>query len=295
MSEKWRHSYAETNGIRMHFVEQGEGFPVLLLHGFPELWYSWRYQIPALANAGFHAIAPDLRGYGETDKPKGIEAYDMEHLVGDMIGLLDALEIERSVIVGHDWGGAIIWPMAWMYPNRVERVVSLNIPFHGHAQVRPTEAFRQIPDGRFNYILYFQEPGRAEADIEPDIEGWLEQTIRRIAVKQDWIKPETVKVFADAFKKGGITGPLNYYRNVDRNWELTAHLAGTQINLPALMISAEKDPILRPEATGGMEAVVPNLIRYLVKDCGHWTQQEQPEEVNRVIVDYLSDLRGSGG
>jgi pimeloyl-ACP methyl ester carboxylesterase len=276
----------------MHYVEQGEGFPVLLLHGFPEMWYSWRYQIPALAEAGFRAIAPDMRGYGETHKPEGIEAYDMEHLVGDMIGLLDALEIEKAVIVGHDWGGVIVWPMAWMHPERMERVISLNVPFHGRAPIRPTEGFKRIPDGRFNYILYFQEPGRAEKDIEPDIDGWLERTVRGIAVQQDWITPETMAVFADAFKKGGITGPINYYRNVDRNWELTAPLAGTQITPPALMVSADKDPILRPETTQGMEAVVPNLTRHLVLESGHWTQQEQPGEVNRVIIEFLQDLQG---
>ncbi len=171
MAEEWQHRYVDTNGIRMHFVEQGEGFPVLLLHGFPELWYSWRYQIPALAGAGFRAIAPDMRGYGETDKPDGIEAYDMEHLIGDMIGLLDALEIPKAVIVGHDWGGVIVWPMAWTHPDRAERVISLNVPFRGHAPIRPTEGFKRIQDGRFNYILHFQEPGRAEAEIEPDIEG----------------------------------------------------------------------------------------------------------------------------
>ncbi|HEY91048.1 MAG TPA: alpha/beta hydrolase [Dehalococcoidia bacterium] len=232
-----------------------------------------------------------MRGYGETDKPEGIQAYDMEHLVADMTGLLDALELEKAVIVGHDWGGVIIWPMALMHPDRVERVISLNIPFHGHARERPTESFKKLPDGRFNYILYFQEPGRAEADIEPDITGWLNQTLRNIAVQQEWITDETIKVFADAFEKGGITGPINYYRNVDRNWELTAHLDGTQITVPSLMISAEGDPILKPETTQGMEAVVPNLTRHLVRDCGHWTQQEQPDEVNSVMVEFLADLK----
>jgi len=293
MNEQWQHRFIETNGIRMHFVEQGEGFPVLFLHGFPELWYSWRFQIPALAEAGFRVIAPDMRGYGETDKPEGILAYDMEHLVADMKGLLDALQLDKAVIVGHDWGGAIIWPIAWMHPDRIERVISLNIPFHGHAPEKPTDSFKKLPDGRFNYILYFQEPGRAEADIEPDITGWLEQTLRGIAVQQGWITSEVIKVFADAFTKGGVTGPLNYYRNVDRNWELTAHLADKQITIPSLMISAEGDPILKPESTQGMEAVVPNLTRHLIKECGHWTQQEQPDEVNSVIAQFLSDLKSS--
>jgi soluble epoxide hydrolase/lipid-phosphate phosphatase len=293
MNEQWQHRFAETNGIRMHYVEQGDGFPVLLLHGFPELWYSWRHQIPALAGAGFRAIAPDMRGYGETDQPEAIESYDIHQLVADMTGLLDSLDLPRAVIVGHDWGGVIVWQMALMHPERVERVISLNTPFQRRSRRRPTEAFKQLPDGRFNYILYFQEPGRAESDIEPDIESWLDTTMRRIATQQDFITVDTIRVFADAFHKGGITGPLNYYRNVDRNWETTTYLEGRQVTMPALMICAENDPILIPQSAEGMEKYVPNLTTRLIKNCGHWTQQEQPDEVNRLILEFLQDLKGS--
>lgn len=293
MDEQWQHRFVETNGIRMHFVEQGDGFPVLFLHGFPELWYSWRYQIPALAGAGFRAIAPDMRGYGETDKPEGIEAYDIHHLVADMTGLLDALDLSRAVIVGHDWGGVIVWQMALMHPERVERVISLNTPFTRRSRRRPTEAYKELPDGRFNYILYFQEPGRAESDIEPDIESWLDTTIRGIATVRDFITADTIKVFADAFRKGGITGPLNYYRNIDRNWETTAYLEGRQITMPALMICAENDPILLPQSAQRMPEYIPDLTTHLIKNCGHWTQQEQPDEVNRLILEFLQDLKGS--
>ncbi len=291
MNEKWQHRFVETNGIRMHYVEQGEDFPILLLHGFPELWYSWRYQIPALANADFHAIAPDLRGYGETDKPEGIESYDIHHLVGDLVGLLDALGLERTVIVGHDWGGIIAWQMALMHPERVERVISLNTPFQLHGSVRPTQAFSQASDGRFNYILYFQQPGRAEADIEPNIDAFLETTMRRLATEESFITEETLKVYSNAFGKGGLTGPINYYRNFDRNWETTAHLTGRKITMPALMICAENDPILTPQMANGMESHVLNLTTRLVKNCGHWTQQERPDEVNRLIIDFLDDLK----
>jgi pimeloyl-ACP methyl ester carboxylesterase len=291
MNEKWQHRFVETNGIRMHYVEQGEGFPILLLHGFPELWYSWRYQIPALANAGFHAIAPDLRGYGETDKPEGIESYDIHHLVGDLVGLLDALGLERTVIVGHDWGGIISWQMALMHPERVERVISLNTSFQLHGSIRPTQAFSQASDGRFNYILYFQQPGRAEADIEPNIDAFLEMTMRRLATEESFITDETLKVYSNAFGKGGLTGPINYYRNFDRNWETTAHLHGRKITMPALMICAENDPILTPQMANGMENHVLNLTTQLVKNCGHWTQQERPDEVNRLIIDFLNDLK----
>ena len=291
MSEKWQHNFVETNGIRMHYVEQGEGFPVLLLHGCPELWYSWKYQIPALANAGFRAIAPDLRGYGETDKPEGIESYDIHHLVGDMVGLLDALTLERAVIVGHDWGGSIIWQMALMHPERVERVISLNTPFPRRSPVRPTENMSKLPGGRFNYILYFQEPGKAEADIEPNIEKWLETSMRRIAKNPSFLTEETLRVYSDAFRKGGLTGPLNYYRNIDRNWETTAHLEGKQITMPTLMIAAENDPILIPQMTDGMEDIIPNLTKHLIRDCGHWTQLERPDEVNRLMIEFLDDLK----
>jgi len=288
--ESWTHRFAETNGIRVHYVEQGEGFPVLLCHGFPELWYSWRHQIPALAAAGFRAIAPDLRGYGESDKPENLEDYDIHHLVGDLVGLLDGLGIERAAIVGHDWGGIIVWSMALMQPERVERVISLNTPFMPHTDIPPTEVFRRVPDGRFNYILYFQEPGRAERDIEPNLEAWLENTMRGLAVRRDFFSPEDLRVFVEAFRKGGLSGPINYYRNLDRNWETTPHLAGRQVLCPALMISAERDPILRPDTTEGMERYIPNLTRRLVRDCGHWTQQERPEEVNGLIVEFLREL-----
>jgi soluble epoxide hydrolase/lipid-phosphate phosphatase len=291
MSEKWQHRFVTTNGIQMHYVEQGRGFPVVFLHGFPELWYSWRYQIPALAEAGFQAIAPDLRGYGETDKPAELEAYDIHHLVGDIVGLLDAVRLQKAVIVAHDWGGVIVWQIALMHPERVERVISLNTPFQGRGKTRPTEAYRRLADGRFNYVLHFQEPGRAEADITPNIEGWLERTMRGIAKNKSFVTEEVIKVYADAFRKGGFTGPLNYYRNIDRNWETTAHLAGQQITMPALIISAENDPILIPQMSEGMERYVPNLTRRLINNCGHWTQMERPEETNRLVMEFLADLK----
>ncbi len=286
----WTHRFVQTNGIRMHVVEQGEGYPVLLIHGFPELWYSWRYQLPALAAAGFRAIAPDLRGYGETDKPEGIEAYDIHHLVADMTGLLDAQGVEKAAIAGHDWGGIIVWQMALMAPERVERVIGVNTPFLPRTPIKPTDAFKMVPDGRFNYILYFQEPGVAEQAMMADLRGALDGMMRRIAKDPGFISDADLQVYVDAFAKGGLTGPINYYRNFDRNWETTASLAGKQVTQPSLMITAEFDPILTPEMADGMEAHVPNLRKVLVKDSGHWTQQEKPDDVNRAIIEFLSDL-----
>jgi soluble epoxide hydrolase/lipid-phosphate phosphatase len=291
MEEKWTHRFAETNGIRMHYVEQGEGFPVLFMHGFPELWYSWRHQIPALAEAGFRAIAPDLRGYGDTDKPVGIEQYDIHRLVGDMTGLLDALGEKKAVIVGHDWGGGIAWQMALLASQRVERVISLNTPFQGRGQIRPTDAYKKMSDGRFNYVLHFQEPGVAESEIEPIIEKWLKSTMRRIAKDTSFMTDETMKVYYDAYKKSGFTGPINYYRNGDHNWETTAYLAGAKVTMPALMIGAENDPILLPSLMDGMERHIPNLTKRLINNCGHWTQMERPDEVNKILIEFLSDLK----
>ncbi len=179
-----------------------------------------------------------------------------------------------------------------MHPERVERVVSLNTPFLERGRVPPTEAFSQVPNGRFNYILYFQQPGRAESDIEPNLEAWLEMTMRRLATNQSFITEETLKVYCDAFSKGGLAGPINYYRNFDRNWETTADLDGRKVTTPALMICAENDLITTPQMAAGMERHVPHLTTRLIKDCGHWTQQERPEEVNRLIIEFLGDLRG---
>ena len=290
-AEPWTHAFVETNGIRLHYVEQGAGFPVLLLHGFPELWYSWRHQIPALAEAGFRAIAPDLRGYGESDKPQEIEAYDIHHLVGDLIGLLDALGIDKAVVVGHDWGAIILWQLALMHPERIERLIALNVPFMGRGPVSPLETFKAAPDGRFNYILHFQAEGVAEREMEADLERTLGRIYRGQGTRPGVFSDEEIAVYVDAFRKGGMRGPINFYRNFHRNWETTPHLMGKQVLAPTLMITAQNDPVLKPEMAQGMERWVPNVRFHHIKDSGHWTQQEQPEEVNRAMIEFLSDLR----
>lgn len=291
-SEQWQHRFIQTNGIRMHFVEQGKGYPVLFIHGYPELWYSWRAQVPALAQAGFHAIAPDLRGYGETEKPPKIEDYAIKKIVGDIVGLLDALKIKKTIIVGHDWGGIIVWQVALMAPERIERVISLNTPYRGRAQARPIGDFKELPGSRVNYVLHYQEPGLAESEIMPDVRKWLDSTIRRLAKRSEFLTDKELDYYASAFQKGGITGPINYYRNINRNWETTPELANKQVTQKSLIIMAENDPILIPQSAEGMEKYVPNLTKKLIKDCGHWTQQEQPEQVNSMIIEWLKDLKG---
>ncbi len=314
---EFTHRYVHTNGIRMHVVEAGNGFPVLLCHGFPEIWYSWRHQLRALADAGFRAIAPDQRGYGETDAPEPIEAYTLHHLIGDLTGLLDALGIEKAAVVGHDWGGLLVWPMALLAAQRVAAVVGVNTPYFPRMPIKPTDVFRGMAQGNFHYILYFQEPGVAEAELDRDVRrslrGFFQSIPREVIEAAKDLRPGVMgpagggildrladrpygefltvsdfEVFATAFERSGFRGGLNWYRNFDRNWELTAYLSGAKVMQPALMITAELDPVLRPEMAVGMADWVPNLRdTILIKDCGHWTQQENPEEVNRALIGFL--------
>ncbi|NOT53705.1 MAG: alpha/beta hydrolase [Deltaproteobacteria bacterium] len=316
------HRQIETNGIQMHVAEAGSGFPVLLCHGFPELWYSWRHQMKALAETGFHAIAPDQRGYGDTDAPQAIDAYTIHHLVGDLTGLLDALNIEKAVIVGHDWGGFVVWQMAMLAPHRVAGVVGVNTPFFPRFPMRPLAMMRATAQDNFHYILYFQEPGVAESELERDVprslRGFYQPPNRELmellrnvpmgvfgpaggglldrlpdAPHGPFLSAEDFQVFVSGFQKSGFRGGLNWYRNFDRNWELTAYLHNAKVLQPALMVTAELDIVLRPEMAVGMEAWVPNLRRtVLIEGSGHWTQQEKPAAVNAALLEFLREFRG---
>lgn len=288
--EPWRHRTVTANGIRLHFVEEGDGFPVLLCHGFPELWYSWRNQIHPLAAAGLRAIAPDLRGYGDSEKPEAIEDYRLENLVGDVVGLLDALEIEKAVLVGHDWGSIIVWSTAVMHPERVERVVSLNVPYRGQcASLPPTNVLEKMGN-RVYYILYFQEPGRAESRFGEDLRAHLRRFYDTAAGDPSFLSEEDFAVYLEAFEKGGLSGPLNFYRNIDRNWEATRSLADRAVDCPCMLVLADRDPVLPPALAEGVEKWLPDLRKEVVADCGHWTQQEKPEQVNRLLLEFLGDL-----
>jgi soluble epoxide hydrolase / lipid-phosphate phosphatase len=322
MSE-FNHRFVNTNGIRMHVAEAGEGYPVVMCHGFPELWYSWRHQMRALAARGLRAIAPDQRGYGETDSPAPIEAYTQREIVADIVGMLDAMEIEKCVIVGHDWGGFVAWNAALMAPGRIERVIALNTPFFPRPPIKPMDLIRAMAGGNFHYIVYFQEPGVAEAELERDARRSLgslyqgAELVKGIGLEElrkipsgvlgpaggglldhlpdrphgDFLTEADFEVFVRAFEKSGFRGPLNWYRNIDSSWEESADLP-RQVSQPALMITAELDIVLRPEMAAGMEALVPNLRKtVLIKGSGHWTQQEKPEEVNAAMLEFLADLR----
>ena len=321
MSES-RQRVVETNGIRLRIAEQGAGPLVLLCHGFPESWYSWRHQLSALAAAGFHAVAPDMRGYGGTDRPDDVGQYTLLHLVGDMVGLLDALGELSAVIVGHDWGAPVAWHAALLRPDRFRGVVGLSVPYFPRGTARPTSVMPQTPDAHF-YQLYFQAPGVAEAELERDVRrtirsvlysgsgdvprregggtfevgmvprqgGFLSRQVEPTTLPA-WLTEADVDYFVGEFSRTGFRGGLNWYRNIDRNWELLAPFASATVGVPALYVAGDRDLVVRFR---GMDRLLPNLARLvprltktvMLPGCGHWTQQERPEEVNAAILEFL--------
>lgn len=318
------HVFEDVGGLRMHAAVAGpaDGPAVLLCHGFPESWYSWRHQLHALADAGYHVIAPDQRGYGQTDAPVDVEAYAQLHLVGDLVGLLHARGIESATVVGHDWGGPVAWNAALLRPDVFHAVVGLSVPFGPRVPgaERPTEMMRSAMGDGFLYILYFQEVGVAEAELDSDIRG----TIRRILYSlsgdippsefrffdpaarcfndlmrepealPDWLTDEDLDVFTAEFeRKGTFRHGLNWYRNIDRSWELLATFTNVGVQQPALFIGAERDAIFGQthESVAATKEWVPQLREPVwVPDCGHWIQQEEPEIVNRALLDFLASL-----
>jgi len=306
----------KTNGIDMAVYEAGpkDGFPVVLCHGFPELAYSWRHQLPALAKAGYRVLAPDQRGYGRTSRPQRIEDYDMAHLTGDLAGMLDAFGIEKAVFAGHDWGGLVVWMMPLMQEKRVAGVIGVNTPFLPRTPIDPIAAMRAVY-GENMYIVYFQKPGEADAILASDVGKTFRFFMRKNGVTQEefvklpqeqrnlqlvsalqsdessWrgqvlLTPEELKVFVDTFGRTGFTGGINWYRNFTRNWEQSANLE-YKVKVPGLMVMAEDDVVLSPRMADGMEERVPDLEKVLIRHCGHWTQQEHPEETNAAMIDWL--------
>ena len=289
-----RSRYVTTNGVRLFCLEAGPpaGPMVLLLHGFPELAYSWRYQIAALGAAGFHVVAPDLPGYGRSDKPD--VTYDCEWINASLIGLVDAYGHERAVVAGHDWGGILVWTMARQYPSRIAGVIGVNTPDLPRPPMPPVQLLRQIFVDTPIYIIQFQERGVAEWVLGSwgrGVDDFVEMIFGATTQNNDAFAPEVLDVYKDAFRPvGALTPPIEYYRNLDRNWELTAPIAGRTVDVPCLMISAADDPVLTPAMTLGMEERVPDLERVVIENCGHWTQQERPEETNAAMLAYLRRL-----
>jgi pimeloyl-ACP methyl ester carboxylesterase len=314
------HRSVRTNGITMHLAEQGEGPLVVLCHGFPEFWYSWRHQLPALATAGFHAVAPDQRGYGRTDRPEPIEAYDLFQLTGDIVGLVQALGEEQAVIVGHDWGAPVAWFCGLLRPDVFRAVGLLSVPYHPRDNVRPTDRMRALAGDNQFYQLYFQEPGRAEAELEADTRRFVrmflystsgdpppekrwhflfgkDETLLSTGSEPDtlpaWLTEQDVEAFTAEFTRTGFRGGLNWYRNLDRMWELTPFLNGAKLRQPTLFVAGERDVCITMyrDAFEALPQTVPGLRqRVLLPGVGHWIQQERPEEVNRLLVDFLKGL-----
>ena len=278
-----------TNGVELHVAIQGSGPPVVLLHGWPEFHVAWRHQIPALANAGYTVIAPDLRGFGNSSAPSDVNAYGIHTLVADVTGVLDALKLHDAVVVGHDWGGIIAWHAALLAESRVRAVASLNMPWRGRSWRRPTTEFARTPGGRFNYILMLQQPGAEQQLLMGDLPTRLTQTVVGNAADASFWTEDVRDAYVQAFETCGGHW-ANYYRNMDSNWENTKQLVGRKVKQPALMIAAEKDPVLWPSMTDGMDAYCDDLRVKLIPDCGHWTQQEKPDEVNALLVEFLDGL-----
>jgi pimeloyl-ACP methyl ester carboxylesterase len=321
------HRTVEANGIHIHFAEAGSGPLVVLCHGFPESWYSWRHQLRALSEAGYHAVAPDMRGYGETDRPEEIDRYTLLHLVGDMVGLIDALGADKAAIAGHDWGAPVAWHAALMRPDRFRGVVGLSVPFVPRGPVRPTSVMPQNDDAEF-YQLYFQRPGVAEAELERDVRAAIRALLysasgdapRRPASETrhepvgmvprnggfltrlvdpptlpPWLSDADIDFYAGEFARTGFRGGLNWYRNVDRSWELLAPFAGMKVPVPALYVAGDRDLVV---AFRGVDKLLPNLSKFVPKlrsaimlpGCGHWTQQERSAEVNAAMIEFLREL-----
>jgi pimeloyl-ACP methyl ester carboxylesterase len=262
-----------------------------MLHGFPELAYSWRHQVDALGAAGFYAVAPDLPGYGRSDKPDVV--YDVEWVNACLVGLLDELGHERAVVAGHDWGGLLAWPMARRYPGRIAGVIGVNTPDLPRPPVPPVQLMRQIFADNPIYIIQFQDRGVAEWVLSwgRGADDFVEMIFGATAANPDAFADDVLDVYKQAFRPAGaLTPPIEYYRNLDRNWELTADVADRKIEVPCLMISAADDPVLTPAMTAGMEERVPDLERVVIEHCGHWTQQERPVETADAMLAYLRRL-----
>lgn len=318
--------FVQANGIRFRVAEQGEGPLVLLVHGWPESWYSWRHQMHALAAAGFRAAAPDMRGYGHTDKPEPIEAYDMHHLMADVVGLVDALGEGRCHLVGHDWGAIAACPTAILHPDRFWSLTAMSVPYTGRSAASLTDILKVQHGENFNYILYHQEPGVAEAEYDADVRGFLKRQyispdtpklrpahtdpkagnvgwIPRLGEPTQlppWLTQADLDYFVAEFEHSGFRGGINYYRNFHRNWETMPELAELRCTVPTLFLSGAKDPVIRGADAEKLRRImadaVPGLREVILyPGAGHWIQQERADEVNAALITFLRSCDDRAG
>ncbi|XVQ09002.1 alpha/beta fold hydrolase [Spirillospora sp. CA-255316] len=308
------HRFVEsTSGLRMHVAEAGSGPLVLLLHGFPECWYSWRHQLVALAEAGYHAVAPDQRGYARTGGPADPGQYTIHHLVGDAVGLIDALGEEQAVVAGHDWGAPVAWAAAQFRPERVRAVIGMSVPHRPRSSRPPVQAMREMFGDGF-YMVHFQRPGVPEAELDQDRTATFRRVLSGVSAGMpvvpggggfldaapepdglpDWLTEEDIAAYVREYETAGFTGPLNWYRNLDRNWELTAAWHRAPVTPPALYIGGDRDPVVAGGARTAVDRLadfVPNLRDTVwLAGCGHWTQQERPGEVSEAMIRFLRGL-----
>jgi pimeloyl-ACP methyl ester carboxylesterase len=310
------------DGVDLSVLDGGRGYPVVLAHGFPELAYSWRHQFPALTGAGYRVLAADGRGYGRTTAPAAVEDYDIEHLVGDLLALVDDIGEERAVFAGHDWGAIVVWQLAHAHPQRVAGVVGMSVPFVPRGPVPPVQAMRQIFADAFFYMTYFQEPGVADADLGRDPAATMRRMlcgattdgagldpsffandgrgfVERLPDPDGlpgWLRQDELDAYVHEFERTGFTGGINWYRNLDRNWRLTEHLADAKIEVPSLFVGGGADPVLLMTPPSTMDGwVTDHRGDVIVPGAGHWVQQQAPDEVNAALVGFVESVRGGGG
>jgi len=313
------HRTVTVGDLAMHIAEAGAGPLVLLLHGFPECWYSWRHQLTALAAAGYHAVAPDQRGYGRTGGPAEPDQYTMLHLTGDAIGLMDALGEDRAVVAGHDWGAPVAWNTALLRPDRITGVIGLSVPYTPRGSAKPVETLRALFGDGF-YICYFQQPGVADAELGRDPRATFRRVLSAASGERaaggvpvvppgrgfldlcpepaslpGWLTERDIDAFVAEFAGQGFTGPLNWYRGMDLSWELMAAWKHAPVTVPAAFLAGDRDATVSFLGGAGMldnlRGVAPDLREArLLPGCGHWIQQERPDEVTAAMLGFLGSL-----
>lgn len=304
------------DGVELSVTDTGDGPPVILVHGFPELAFSWRHQIPAVAAAGHRVLAPDMRGYGRSARPGDIADYGIMQLTGDLLALLDDIGEDKAVFVGHDWGSMVVWQMALLHPDRVAGVVGMSVPFLPRGPMPPVEMMRQIFADNFFYIVYFQEPGVADAELGADASRTMRRMLAGVGSGDgdpaamfaadgggfvdripepselpDWLSQQELDVYCTEFTRTGFTGGINWYRNLDANWHATEHLDGAKVEVPAAFIGGSADPVLLMSPPAAQdEWLTDHRGTTLIDGAGHWVQQEAPDETNAALLAFLASL-----
>jgi pimeloyl-ACP methyl ester carboxylesterase len=310
------------DGARISVTEAGRAGDqptVVLVHGFPDLSYTWRRQIPALAAAGYHVLVPDGRGFGRSDRPDHVDAYDIDHLTGDLLALLDDVGVERAVFVGHDWGALVTWALALMETHRVAGAAGIGVPFLPRGTVPPTTMLRQFAGEQWFMLLWVQDPGVAEADMGRDVAATMRRMLTGLRLEAiigsqgpgeprnlldrlgdpdvlpDWLGHDDLEHYVDEFTRTGFTGGLNWFRNFDRNWLLTPQLAGARLTVPTMYISGSVDPLLIACPPALMEGWLDDHRGTVLIDGGtHWVHQQMPDAVNDALLWFLSDVTPAG-